>query len=165
MGELLLCPSVGVAEDGQRVGQFERVQVTPHPVLNDLLHKDLVLLGRLHPTRHFRKASLFGSREAAFPGDNPIAAGGLDVTDRNRLQDAVAANRLGEFVEIARVDPFTWLFGIGLDVVNIDQEGPRQSTPAFHRALRGTGRLVKRQLAALSERLRSGFQRGRCRAF
>jgi hypothetical protein len=109
------------------------VHVGSLSVLDDLVQEHLVVLGRLHPAGQLRQIGLFGGFESALAGDDAVDVPLLDETDRDRLQDTEPGDGGRQFALGGRVEAFSWLIGVWLDAIQVDEEGAAETPATFER--------------------------------
>ena len=95
---------------------FDRVEVRALQVFDERELHRLLVIGLDDDDRHVGKPREPRRAPAALAGDDLIKAG-RQLADRQRLDDAVHADRLGERSELVRVEGFSGLQGIRLDLL------------------------------------------------
>lgn len=123
-----------ITQFGEGIGKFQRFQVGPLPVLADLLDEDLHARQRRLGRRHvFHEAGDRGQANrlrravATFARNDLIHLRFRFVPHADRLPDTAFPNRCGEVRQLLFIKLPPWLVGVGLDPVEVDQEGPSET--------------------------------------
>jgi hypothetical protein len=117
------------------------VHVEPLPVLDDLMEKNILLLGLLYPAGDFRELRFARGVVTAFSGDHLVDAVRFDVADADGLEDAEPSDGISQFLLRVGVETASRLVGVGADALAGDGKCAAQTVTAFERG--GSGRLFR----------------------
>jgi hypothetical protein len=110
------------------------VHVDPLPVLDNLVQQDFLFPRRLDPTGDFRKSRPASREIASFTGDDLIDILGLDIPDRDRLQDAVSFHGSHQLGLGSLFQPLSGLRRIRPDARSFDEIGAAEPSSALNGA-------------------------------
>jgi hypothetical protein len=145
-GELLLRISIGIAQLRKGIRNFKRMELRPMPVLGDLMYEDFIALGIFDPAGEFFETRGLRGAVAAFARDNLVNVIGFDVTDGDRLQEALLPEGSCELIERRRVEFASRLRGIRTNPVDSDGKGASEVPAPFVRSRAQRGVMPQRQL-------------------
>lgn len=101
------------------------------PVLDDLVEKDILFAGRLHPTGNLGKARGDCCMEATFAADDLIGVLAIEEANADRLKDAELPDRFRQLLLGLSREVFSRLGWVGPDAGKLDEKCACQPATAF----------------------------------
>jgi hypothetical protein len=120
---LLVAELVFPCQAVEGLGDLNGIQILALDVLNEGDFHEPVVGIVLNDDRNLGKAGKFGGAPAALSGDELVA--GTGGADDQRLDNAVFADGLGEFLEAVGLEDGARLQGIGVDIADGNPEWRR----------------------------------------
>lgn len=110
--EFLLRQSMFITEASQRIGGFERTQIDPLPVMDDLVNENVFAFSGLNTAWEFRETKCRrGGKTAAAVDDHVFSE--FDIPSHGQgLLDAACSNRRDQLLKFAVIEKLPRLAGI-----------------------------------------------------